>query len=223
MARRRKLNRFKLAAPPPEIVKKYILPYPARLLHHCPESLTPIASIEIFGNRQPLILDLGCGRGEFIVSQAQASPHKNFIGVDIHWKSLFDAANKVKAHPLDNVRFIRSDVRWVLQQVPDSSIETIFLLFPPPITRKKYLKREVLTEDLIRQCHRILKTGGLFHFVTDIESYFRGKVSLIEQLDLLCLVSRREAFEGGLTWYQEIWEGHGLPSLRAICVKRQEI
>jgi tRNA (guanine-N7-)-methyltransferase len=223
MARRRKLNRFKLVAPAPEIVRKYILPYPPKLLYHCPESLALISSVEIFGNSQPLILDLGCGRGEFIISQAQASPHKNFIGIDIHWKSLFDAANKIRAHPLDNVRFIRSDLRWVLQRAPDSSIETIFLLFPPPITRKKFLKREVLTEDLIRQCHRILKTGGLFHFVTDIESYFQRKVSLIERLDPFCLVSRRESFEGGLTWYQEIWEGHGLPSLRAIYVKSSEV
>ncbi|MEM7346628.1 MAG: methyltransferase [Chloroflexota bacterium] len=219
MGTRRKLNRFKLVMPRPETIEKYVSTYPAKQLYHQPEQLPPITAQQIFHNSQPLIFDFGCGRGEFIVRQALDHPTYNFIGVDYHWKSLLDGVNRAHEHRLENIHFIRADLRWLLRCIPDQSSHTVYLLFPPPIKRAKYAKNDVFTTAFIQDVHRILRHDGTFHFVTDIAPYFDRKMALVDKLGLLTRVTLQQSFEGGLTWYQKVWESHGLPSLRVVYVK----
>jgi tRNA (guanine-N(7)-)-methyltransferase len=223
MAKRRKLNRFRVTIPEPQQLERYLIYYSPKLVYHQPETLRPISSLEIFGNRQPLILDLGCGRGEFSIAQAQQCPEKNYVGIDSHLKSLHDAVNQASKQQLANVKFIHSDLRWVLIKVPETSVAEIFCLFPPPVKKKKYIKKDVITPQFIAHIYRILEVGGKFHFVTDIKDFFQAKLALIESLDLLSRPAVSESFEGGLTRYQQLWEGHQAPSLRARFIKRSPV
>ncbi len=219
MTGRRKLNRFRVTIPEQAIIDRYMLSYLSRNLYYRPETERPISSSGIFGNEQPLILDLGCGRGEFIIAQAQRFPAINFVGIDSHRKSLYDAVNKLSQQALKNLKFIHADLRWVLGIVPDGSVEEAFLLFPAPLMKKRYIKKDVLTASFIRHIHRILKDGGRFHFVTDIAAYFEVKLALINDLDLLSPASVVSSFEGGITRYQKLWEDYEEPSLRIEYVK----
>lgn len=223
MAKRRKLNRFRVTIPEPQQLERYLIYYPPKLVYHQPETLRPISSLEIFGNRQPLILDLGCGRGEFSIAQAQQCPEKNYVGVDSHLKSLHDAVNQASKQQLANVKFIHSDLRWVLIKVPETSVAEIFCLFPPPVMKKKYIKKDVITAQFIEHIYRILEVGGKFHLVTDIRKFFQAKLTLIESLGLFSRSAVSESFEGGLTRYQQLWEGHQAPSLRAKFIKRSPV
>src|SRR5690606_36522778 len=89
-----KLSRFKVREPAPEALATYLISYPGHTLHFHPETLPPITSPALFGDDRPLVLDLGCGRGRFIIERAQQDPARNYAGIDFHQKSLWDAVNK---------------------------------------------------------------------------------------------------------------------------------
>lgn len=216
---RKKLNRFKITPPKPEALERYLITYTSKDLYLRSDTLPPISSQYIFNNNDPLILDLGCGRGEFAVDQAQKYPEKNFIGIDTHQKSIYDSVNKVYAAGLNNLKFVRANLRWVLHLVPDSSIETVYLLFPAPVLKKRYRQKDVFTETFIQQVCRLLVPNGVFHFVTDSEPYFKKKTELTAQMGLFSAQSMEKSIEGGITRYQRFWEGFQEASHRVAYTK----
>jgi len=216
---RLKLKRFRVKPPPPEALAQYLRLYEPRILYHNPQALPPITSLTLFGNDRPLVLDLGCGRGEFVVGQAAQRPGENFAGLDWHLKSLWDAVNRARRAAVDNVRFIKTDFRLALPLVPDESVREVYLLFPPPVLTYKRRSLDLLTDSTLRQIHRLLMADGLFHFVTDQAEYFERKRTLIETSGLFTILSVSQAFEGGLTWYQQFWERFQIESRRLECRK----
>ena len=222
MAGRKKFNRFQVPTPNPAQIARYALVYRAEDLYHRADTVQPLSSEAVFGNSKPLILDLGSGRGEFIVGQAQAEPDKNFVGIDLHWKSIYDSINKVSKLALTNLKFVRADLRWILNIVPDLSVEAAFLLFPAPVMKMRYLRKDVLTAPFLCQLHRVLISGGHFHFVTDSEAYFAKKQQLVEHSNLFILQEQRASYEGGHTRYQQYWESFGIQSWRAEYLKEAE-
>lgn len=217
---RLKLNRFRVTEPPDAVKARYIRVYPGRELHFAPETLPPISAEALFGATAPLVLDLGCGRGEFLVRQAQANPDRYFVGFEWHLKSVWDAANRANAANLDNVRLIKGDLRLTLRRVPDACASDIFLLFPPPPLKPRKRKQDLLQESILLQIHRVLLPDGVFHFVTDRADYFAEKRALIAESGLFAIEGESEAFEGGLTRFQRFWEGFAIPSRRLACRKR---
>ena len=220
---RKKLNRFKITPPESKALAAYLITYTSKDLYLQPETLPPISSQQIFGNNHPLILDLGCGRGEFAVDQAQRYPEKNFVGIDTHQKSIFDSVNKAHSAALDNLKFVRANLRWVLNLVPNSSVEVVYLLFPAPVMKKRYRQKDVFTEAFAQQVHRLLMFDGLFHFVTDSEPYFQKKTALVAQLGLFSAQSVEKSLEGGITRYQRFWEGFQEVSHRVAYIKSNAV
>jgi tRNA (guanine-N7-)-methyltransferase len=216
---RLKLKRFRVKPPPPEALARYLRVYEPRELYHRPQTLPPITSLTLFGNDRPLVLDLGCGRGEFMVAQAAQRPDENFTGLDWHLKSVWDAVNRAGQAGLDNVRFVKTDFRLALCVVADKSVREVYLLFPPPVLTHKRRSGDLLTEATLRQIHRLLAADGLFHFVTDQPAYFELKQALIVESGLFTILSASQAIEGGLTWYQQFWERFQIESRRLECRK----
>ena len=217
---RRVLDRFAVRQPSEAALQRYYRSYDGATLHHAPARLPEIASASLFGNTLPLALDLGCGRGEFLITQARRHPERNYVGLDQHRKSLYDAVNHAEPLALDNLLFLRADLRQVLVKVPAASIAAIYLLFPSPAVKPKYQRKDILTPGFIASLADILVPGGTVTFVTDHRRYFERKHTLFEQR-FHCLATS-EGIEGGITWFQRVWERHGLPSLRAEYVKGGE-
>lgn len=216
---RLRLKRFKVAEPPPDVVQHYLRVYrPKDLYYHFDEQL-PITSAALFGEDRPLVFDLGCGRGDFIVAEAAANPAYHYVGFDYHLKSLWDAIHKVRAAELDNVRFVRGDFRHLLPLVPDTVVATLFLLFPPPVVARKRLKNDTLTPETLHHYHRILMDGAPLHVVTDREEYFVWKQDMIAESGLFRIVNTSQELEGGITWFQRHWEQYGIVSNRLECRK----
>jgi tRNA (guanine-N7-)-methyltransferase len=216
---RRKFNRFRVKPPEAAAFEQYCLIYPPKTLHFAPQTLPTINAETLFQNQNPLVIDLGCGRGEFVVAQAIEHPTCNFVGIDCHRKSIYAAVNRAQEQQVSNIRFILSDLRWVLQKVATASVQTIYLLFPAPVMKKKDRQRDVLTVALIEQLARMLRPGGHFHFATDADDYFQVKVSLIEAQNLFDTHRIQADFEGGLTRYQKFWEALEEKPQRAIFLK----
>jgi tRNA (guanine-N7-)-methyltransferase len=216
---RLKLKRFKARHPAPDVFRHYVRAYASEDLYHRAETLPPISSATLFGADRPLVIDLGCGRGEFITAQAQERPDELFAGFEWHDKSIWDAVNRAHDARLDNVRFIRADFRRALVKVPDQSVSEAFMLFPPPVTRRNRLKNDPLPDATLREIHRVLIAGATFVLVTDSPEYFGAKRALIEDSGLFTGLETSRAFEGGLTRFQRFWEGFDIASQRLACRK----
>lgn len=208
MSPRLKLKRFKATQPAPEILAHYVRFYGNKDLHFTPDSLPPVTAQELFANDHPLTFDLGCGRGDFLIAEATHTPDTNFVGIETHWKSIWDAVHKTHRAGLQNVRYLRADVRRVLIKVPDATVQTIYLLFPPP------LKEAFFDESALQQVQRILIPGGAFRFVSDHPDYFQHLCTLIGRTGTFEKIHESQGFEGGITNFQRRWESYGLASLR---------
>ncbi|MEM7034192.1 MAG: methyltransferase domain-containing protein [Chloroflexota bacterium] len=215
MPGRKKFNRFRVEKPTPNILAKYALVYEAEKLYRQPDTYMSLSSANLFDNDHPLVFDLGSGRGEFLLRQAEMAPNKNFVGIDLHWKSIYDSVNKLNEVALPNLKFVRADLRWIFNIVPDLTVETVYLLFPAPVMKKRYRNRDVVTADFLRQVHRILQKGGTFHFVTDSQPFYEKKQQLLADLNLFPTVKQATSYEGGQTRYQQYWEGFDVLSWRA--------
>jgi len=217
---RLKLKRFRVQEPPPAVQAQYIWFYSGRDLYFNAEQLPQITSQALFGVEAPMVFDLGCGRGEFLVKQAALRPDTLFVGLEWHLKSVWDATNRAFAAGLENVRFVKADLRLALAIVPEESVSEAFMLFPPPKLKPRKKKQDMLQASTLRHIHRVLVPGGLFHFVTDHPVYFSLKRELIEASGLFDITSESQAIEGGLTRFQKFWEGFDIESRRLECRKK---
>jgi tRNA (guanine-N7-)-methyltransferase len=218
---RLKLKRFKVKKPSAESLATYYRVYNPKDLYYRPATVTPVTSAALFGNDHPLALDLGCGRGEFVVGQAIDHPDVNFVGIDRHIKSLWDGVNRAESAELANVRFIKADVRLIFNIVPDESVSEITMLFPPTasiIAAKR--KSDPLPEGVLLEIHRALEPRAAFHFVSDHADYFAWKETMIAESGLFEIVLVQRGFEGGRTRFQRIWEEFQVESRRLECRKR---
>lgn len=217
---RLKLHRFRAKPPPPDVLARYLRFYPGDQLYHRPESLPPISAASLFGVEAPIVLDVGCGRGEYLVGQAAERPAEYFVGLDWHAKSLWDAIHRARRAGVDNVRFVKADVRLALSRVPDSSVSEALVLFPPPRVERRRLKMDLLSEEMLAQLHRVLLPGAPLHFVTDHDEYFDLKRALIEAHGGFAIAGVEQQFEGGQTRFQQFWEERAIPSKRLEARKR---
>jgi tRNA (guanine-N7-)-methyltransferase len=135
-------------------------------------ALHPLDWREVFGNDHPVELEVGFGKGLFLLTAAQAHPEINFVGVEIVRKYQLFTATRLAKRGLSNVRVACADVslylpRWVAAE----SLQTIHVYFPDPWWKKRHHKRRVFTAEFVAECVRILRPGGQLHAVTDVEEY----------------------------------------------------
>jgi tRNA (guanine-N7-)-methyltransferase len=221
MSRRIRFQRFKVGKPSSDALAAYWRNYPGQTLHFAPDALPPISSEALFGNDKPLALDLGGGRGEFVVAQAQERSGVNFVGIEWHGKSMWDAVNRAQQAGVANARFVQADLRLALAKVPDESVSEAYLLFPPTAAiRHSKHRGDLLSETMVAAIHRVLEPGAAFRFVTDHADYFEWKCARIADSGLFEIEIVARGFEGGQTRFQTFWESFGIESRRLECRKK---
>lgn len=133
-----------------------------------------------FGNDRPVELEVGFGKGLFLVTAAQACPDTNFAGVEIVRKYQYFTASRLAKRKLGNVRVACADVRLFLPaRVATASLQAVHVYFPDPWWKKRHHKRRVFTADFVAECTRVLRPGGQFHAATDVEEYARVMSDLL--------------------------------------------
>lgn len=212
---RLKLRRFRVQTPTQEVLARHCLIFDARTLHFEADRLPMLDAPTLFGDARPLYLDLGSGRGESLISLAQSHPRAGIIGIERHWKSVYDSVNKIEAGGYDNVKIVRADLRWVFKRIASNSVQEAFLLFPPPRLEENREGHDLLNWERINDIHRVLVPGGRFYFVTDNETYFEERVANLIGSMKFELELAVERFEGGQTAFQKRWERYGITSKRA--------
>jgi tRNA (guanine-N7-)-methyltransferase len=136
---------------------------------------------QLFGNENPVVLEIGSGKGRFLISSAMEQPDVNFLGVEksLHYHRVID--ERVRKRHLTNVRLINHDAFLVVRDMlPDASLREIHIYFPDPWPRKRNQKRRIIRAEVLEQFRRVLVEGGSGIYVTDHREYFEAAAPLIE-------------------------------------------
>lgn len=212
---RLKIRRFRVKPPPQPILDHYCIAYHSNNLHFAPDTVPPLTSRAIFGNDKPLIFDCGSGRGEWLLRLADEYPDHNLIGIELHWKSVWDTVHKLHQASVEHARVVRADLRHIFRKADDHSATAVFVLFPPPRLEGTRQRDDLLNAERIADYQRVLQPDGLLHVATDNDLYFERSVARLEATDQFELLDLREGFEGGHTAFQKRWEAWGITSKRA--------
>lgn len=136
----------------------------------------------LFGNASPVILEIGSGKGRFLIATATERPELNVVGIEksLHYHRLI--RDRVLKRHLTNIRLINHDAFLVLRDmIPDASLAEVHIYFPDPWPRKKEQKRRIIRAEVLEQFRRTLADGGFGIYVTDHRDYFEVAAPLIEQ------------------------------------------
>lgn len=142
---------------------------------------------DLFATRAPLEIEIGSGRGRFLLHRAAAHPDRNFLGIDYRWRFLREGVERAERRGLTNLLFFKAEAEEVVPHlVPEESIEVFHIYFPDPWHKRKHKKRRLLTPAFFKLLHRRLKPGGALELATDNFDYFIAfRTALVEAGDTL--------------------------------------
>jgi tRNA (guanine-N7-)-methyltransferase len=175
-----------------------------------------------FSNSNPIILELGCGRGEYTVGLGRLCTDKNFVAVDIKGARMWTGATEALSEGLKNVAFLRTNIEIIDRFFAPDEVDEIWLTFPDP-QMKRFTKRLTSTPFLQRYRH-FMKDGGLVHLKTDSNFLFAYTKALVERdnLPLHCITDdlyksgQTDEVLGIKTYYEQQWLERGI-AIKYIC------
>ena len=139
---------------------------------------------EIFKNEKPIVLELGCGKGEYAVGLGKMFPEKNFLGIDIKGNRIYIGAKEALENNMDNVQFLRTRIDFIENFFEEDEIDEIWLTFSDPQPKKP---RKRLTSPLfIGRYRKFLKKNGLVHVKTDSDILFEYTEEQIKEEGYKC-------------------------------------
>ncbi|MFK7909849.1 MAG: tRNA (guanosine(46)-N7)-methyltransferase TrmB [Akkermansiaceae bacterium] len=171
--------------------------------------------MDIFGNDQPLEIDLGCGDGTFLLKMAEHYPDRNFLGVERLLGRVRGVCRNINDLGLKNAKVLRLEshytVEWLLAR---SSVSRLHLLCPDPWPKARHHKRRIVQQPFLESLHKLLTPEGEFLFKTDHPEYFEW---VCEEMDMFKKFHRLpwpEGEEDGAIFYpktdfQKLWESEG--------------
>ncbi|CAM4117113.1 tRNA (guanosine(46)-N7)-methyltransferase TrmB [Zobellia roscoffensis] len=139
---------------------------------------------DFFGNDNPIVLELGCGKGEYTVGLAKQDPNKNFIGIDIKGARLWRGAKTALEDNLKNVAFLRTQIELVDELFDKDEVSEIWITFPDPQIKYKRTKHRMTNESFLTKYKKILRPDGLMHLKTDSEFMHGYTLGLLHGLGL---------------------------------------
>ena len=132
---------------------------------------TPISFNELFGNDHPVEVEIGCGKGKFLLQRAEVSPEINFIGVDWARKWLGVGELKGKKSNLPNLLFFREHALEWISRLPENSISVFHIYFPDPWPKRRHHRRRLISEAFLILLHTKLRSDGCIEIATDDRNY----------------------------------------------------
>ena len=128
---------------------------------------------QLFGNSRPVEIEIGCGRGMFIIKRALENPQINFLGIEKSARFFRMLAERVKKSGAHNIRLLRTEAAYLMKKfVPANSVQSVHVYFPDPWPKKRHRKRRLVNGSFFESVARVLLPGGLLFFATDFQDYF---------------------------------------------------
>jgi tRNA (guanine-N7-)-methyltransferase len=142
----------------------------------------PLNPASLFATEQPLEIEIGSGRGLFLVNAGLTCPGINFLGVEYDYKEARRAARRLQKRDFPNARLLGADARIVMRDfLPTGCAQGMHVYFPDPWWKRRHKKRRIFSADFLVEAARILKPRGLLHAWTDVEEYFGVMTALVAE------------------------------------------
>lgn len=178
---------------------------------------------EVFGNEHPLRLEIGMGKGQFIMEQARRHPQISFIGIEMYSSVLIRALQKMEEEELPNLKFLRIDARTLPECFAPGEVDRIYLNFSDPWPKDRHAKRRLPSKEFLARYHQILKPQGRVEFKTDNRALFDFALEQAKEagwsIDAFTydLHHTPEMMEGNvMTEYEERFSARGNPIHKVI-------
>jgi len=189
-------------------------------------SLKGIWRERFFLNTHPIVLELGCGKGEYTIGLAEKHPEKNFVGMDLKGNRIWTGASLAIRNKMPNVAFLRARIDFVDLCFSENEVDEIWITFPDPQPQSTRARKRLTHPMFLNRYKKFLKPGGLIHLKTDSTSLFEytleviqeNKYNLIWQTNNLyanCPVDREELIRI-TTYYEKLFTEKG-EDIKYLC------
>lgn len=174
---------------------------------------------DFFGNDNPIVLELGCGRGEYTVGLAEANPEVNYIGVDIKGARMWRGAKTATENGMRNVAFLRTRIEFIGSFFASGEVDQIWITFPDPQMNKKRVGKRLTAPGFLERYARFLKPDGVIHLKTDSGHLHEYTKAVLAANDITPAVCCNDIYGKGVadaklsikTTYEARFLAEGLP------------
>lgn len=199
---------------------KNVFQYPFSVLENVPFDMKGHWCADYFKNNHPIVLELGCGKGEYTVGLARLFPDVNFIGVDIKGARMWTGAKQALAEGLDNVAFLRTNIEMIDRFFAPDEVREIWLTFSDP--QMKNARKRLSSTYFMNRYRRFLVDGGVVHLKTDSNFLFTYTSLMVEKNQLPLLQKTADLYHTAdvdeatrrilsiQTYYESMWMERGL-------------
>ncbi|QLE01539.1 tRNA (guanosine(46)-N7)-methyltransferase TrmB [Galbibacter sp. BG1] len=150
---------------------------------------------DFFKNNNPIVLELGCGKGEYTVNLGQRDSKKNYIGIDIKGARFWRGAKTAVEEKLNNVAFVRSQIELIEYIFAENEVDEIWITFPDPQIKYKRTKHRLTNSDFLTRYNKILNDNGVVHLKTDSEFMHGYTLGLLHGLDFEVLYANHNIYK----------------------------
>ena len=172
-----------------------------------------------FKNQGPLILELGCGKGEYTVGLARLNAEKNYIGLDIKGARIWTGARAAFDEGLENVSFIRTRIDFIESFFAKDEVDELWVTFPDPQEKTRRRKKRLTGANFLNRYRQFLKDGGLVHLKTDNRSLYTDTLALVKYNGLTVERYSEDIYREGWineivsiqTYYEKSFLAEGMP------------
>ncbi len=174
---------------------------------------------DFFGNDKPIILELGCGKGEYTVALAAKDPSRNYIGIDIKGARMWRGAKSATAAGMDNVGFLRTRIEFINSFFAPGEIAEIWITFPDPQLKRRRAKKRLTSPLFLARYAQMLSATGVINLKSDSKHLYHYTQEVISHFGLPLEVANDDIYGSGYadetlsvkTAYEEMFLRRGLP------------
>ena len=197
-----------------------VFQYPYSVVDNVPFEMKGSWRQHYFHNSNPIVLELGCGKGEYTVELAKLFPHVNFIGVDIKGARMWTGATQALEQGLKNVAFLRTNIEVIDRFFSDGEVQEIWLTFSDP--QMKNPRKRLTSTYFLERYRRFLVDGGVIHLKTDSNFLFTYTSYMVDENKLPLLFRTTDLYHDERidddtrqilsiqTYYESMWIERGL-------------
>jgi tRNA (guanine-N7-)-methyltransferase len=174
---------------------------------------------DFFKNQNPIVLEVGCGKGEYTVNLAKEYPNKNFIGIDIKGARLWKGAKEATELSMLNVAFIRTRIEHIRSFFAENEVSEIWITFPDPQPRPSKARKRLSSSRFLNYYQNFIKPNGIVHFKTDSQGLHEYTKALVEQNNLKIIHCTNNLYNSSIvspiltnrTFYESMFLEQGKP------------
>ena len=152
---------------------------------------------DFFHNDRPIVLELGCGKGEYTVALAERDPNRNFIGIDIKGARMWRGAKTATERQMRNVGFLRTRIEMIASFFAEGEVDEIWITFPDPQLKSRRAKKRLTSPLFLGQYAQMQVPGGRINLKTDSQHLYAYTQAVIERFGLPCDVANNDIYGSG--------------------------